>query len=126
MGHLSPVTLEQALAPVIEKHPLVARQAKFKARALANKRGMSDDLAGSLIAYTMELSPKEDSPYHACNSALREEDREMVLPWVDFIYLLCLAMRCLPKAHELKVYRGIRKHISELGENYKKDAEFVL
>src|SRR5262249_15620230 len=55
-----------------------------------------EDLAGGIALYTMEDDPKDRSPYFLLNSALRDQNRTKVKPWVHFKRLLLPASKALP------------------------------
>jgi hypothetical protein len=73
----------------------------------------------------MEIVPREQSPYYLMNAALRDKVRSKVRPWRDYIWLLLHAMRMLPPATELMVYRGMKQVASSLPEDYSDGEEFV-
>lgn len=120
--------LRTALAPVPEHH----MDSVLSTCMLRAKQGMrkhphlTQEEAAALCAYTTELNPQEESPYWGANKALRSMRRRDVMPWVDFIWLLLNAMAKLPPAPFLTVFRGMKKPIEELGENFQAKATLVL
>ncbi len=71
-------------------------------------QGLTDDEIISIILYTMEDTPRENSLYFALNAALRSMDRGGVKMWRDYIWLLLHALRKLPPPPERMVYRGLK------------------
>jgi hypothetical protein len=59
------------------------------------------------------------------NAALRERNRENVIPWRNFIWLLLHALRDLPPSELMVVIRGCRKLASEMGSQCEKGESFV-
>lgn len=122
------VSLEEALAPISEVHrQSLLRTCRVKAQQLERKYPhMSADRRGVLVAYSAELEPSSDSPYWKCNGALRSQVRTDVRPWVSFIWLCLNALADLQPSDHTTLYRGYKKDIADLGENFQMGATLVL
>ena len=119
-------SLETALAEVGKKYPhldptsgVTVRTARKKAKKMVDGgvdvvAKMSADEVASVIIYTMEGEPRDESLYFLMNKALRSLDRSGVRVWSDFIWLLLNAMRKIPPPTETRVYRGLK-----FGDDYR-------
>ena len=58
--------------------------------------GLTQDEAASLHLYSMEWAVREDSLYYVLNDALRQADREQLIPWHRYLKLLLTAFFKLP------------------------------
>ena len=77
---------------------------------------MTDDQAAAIYLYT------QDTPvYRILNSALRERNRAVLLPFFPYLRLLLSALHCLP-ALSMHVYRGVR---GDYRDKYVLGKEFV-
>jgi hypothetical protein len=123
-------SIDDALTPLLPADQItsVLQTSKFHAQQqLANQyEELTTDMKQALVVYTMELVPEEASVYWACNGALRAKDRSSVQVWVNYIYLLLTALKRLPPAPTLVVYRGYRKAYTELGKNFVKGGTVVF
>ena len=109
-------SLAQALAGIGQQFPDLAPEGKCvkiarkhaKTIDPVHTRGMREDEILTLILYTMEAVPREESLYFLMNAALRSKDRSGVREWRDYIWLLLHAMRQIEQPTERNVYRGFR------------------
>lgn len=121
-ANLPIATLEDALKPIAQTwphlHPLTGRSVKLARkqakRAQAKHPTISMDKCAAIVLYTMEEIPRESSLYYALNLALRDQVREAVRPWRDYIWLLLHALYELPPSAETVVFRGCKKSPAEL------------
>jgi len=79
---------------------------------------LTPSLVASLGLYTAELSG--ESPYGACNGALRAADRGKCKPFVPFIWHVMHAMAKCERYEGGNVYRGVK---ADLSADYPKDRE---
>ena len=105
-------SLQSALEPLAARYPQLREDgrsmkiARRKARQLARTHGeMSEDERASIVLYTMEDHPREDSLYYVLNAALREHRASTEL-WRDYIWLLMHALRKLPASDKRVAFRG--------------------
>jgi hypothetical protein len=80
---------------------------------------LSPSLIAVFAVYTAELSVG-DSPYGACNAALRSADRSKCTPFVRFIWFLMHAMAMCDPYGGTNVFRGVK---ADLSADYPKDRE---
>jgi len=77
------------------------------------KQNLSDDSISAINLYTRESIPREYSLYFVLNKALREKDRNALIPFLSYLHLLlhsmCQLRRC-PAGTLL--WRGVQKNIS--------------
>merc|ERR1740121_1972536 len=125
--NIGDVTLEQAFGPVKDKHrKSLLNTCRVKAKKLAKKTGLSEPQIGALVGYSAELQPPSDSPYWECNGALRSQDRTEVAPWRFFIWLLLSGLSRLPPAPFDSLWRGYKKSVQDLGENFESGATLIF
>lgn len=101
-------SLEEAVVPLLSFLPNVKKMisiAKFK--CIDPKDGLTSDQSASIMLYTMEWKPHEQSFYFQLNSVLREVDREKLNPWFPYLRLVIDALQKLPSI-EHTVYRGVK------------------
>jgi TPR repeat protein len=75
-------------------------------------------LVAVLTMYTAELTG--ESPYSACNAALRSADRSKCKPYVLFIWFLMHALAKCDRYDGANVFRGVK---ADLSAEYPKDRE---
>ena len=126
-------SLEDALMPLAATlphlHPSSGRSVKIARkqakRAQAKHPNISMDMCIAIVLYTMEEIPREDSLYYALNLALRNQMRNAMRPWRDYIWLLLHALRELPPAAEMLVFRGCKTTPADLGLELTKGFDFM-
>jgi hypothetical protein len=79
---------------------------------------LSRALVAVLGLYTAELAG--ESPYGACNEALRSADRSKCKPFIKFIWFLMHAMAKCDRYEGTQVFRGVK---ADLSAEYPKDRE---
>ena len=104
------VSLEKAIEPLI---PHVSEIEHMVDNALANSaliaNSLSIDERASVMLYSMEWSPRQNSFYLVLNSVLRPPKREEQLsPWFLFLKLFLTALSKLPSTVGRIVYRGVK------------------
>jgi hypothetical protein len=82
---------------------------------------LSASLIAALTLYLAELY-NGDSPYSACNCALRAADRSQCKPFVPFIWFLLHAMAKCDRYDGANVFRGVK---ADLSAEYPKDREIT-
>ena len=104
------VTLEKAIKPLIPHVPEIEHMAD---NALANgaliSNSLSIDERASVMLYSMEWSPRQNSFYLVLNDVLRSSKREEQLPpWYLFLKLFFTALTKLRSTGGRLVYRGVK------------------
>ena len=114
--------LAESLAEVAQTFPklqpdgVLIKKALRKARQIEDKfPHMSVDKRAAIVLYTMEDTPREQSPYYVMNEALRAKDRSVVRIWRDYIWLLLHALKELPPSPLRQVVRGCKRPMSFFG-----------
>ena len=116
------VSLEDTVKPLIPFVPEVDRMVwTVKQQCTAPTEGLSVDQSASIMLYSLEWSPREESVYYALNNFLRATDRNKLKPWFLYLKLLIYSLSKLP-ATLRTVYRGVKE---DLHASYPKDSTFV-
>lgn len=79
--------------------------------------GLSQDESASIMLYTLEWNPSEQSVYFILNQTLRLEDRQKLKIWFPYLKLFLTALSRLPSI-TTTVFRGIK---ADLTSQYKKN-----
>ncbi|CAF0959955.1 unnamed protein product [Rotaria sordida] len=107
------VSLDEAIKPIIHlfnKDSLSSKVWVVKERCTNPADGLSPDQSGSIMLYTFEWLPTEESLYFILNKTLRMENRELLKPWFPFLRLFIGALIQLPSIDDV-IYRGVRKDL---------------
>ena len=106
------VSLEEAVAPLLEIVPTIGRKAdQAKEDAKREKtESLPIEQHAAIKLYTMEWSSYNRSLYYCLNEALRDEDRDRLKPWFLYLKLLLTALLQLPST-SCKVFRGMKKDL---------------
>lgn len=116
------VSLEKAVVPLVSLVPEVNQMVwTVKQQCTEPTEGLTLDQSASIMLYSLEWSPKEESFYYALNNLLRAADRNKLKPWFLYLKLLITALSKLP-ATLRTVYRGVKE---DLHSAYPKDSTFV-
>lgn len=116
------LTLEEAVKPLISIVPKVERNVCLVKKNCENPEdGLTSDESGSIMLYTLESMPHENSLYVILNNILRSEDRQNLIPWFGYLRLLLTALGRLPSERRF-VVRGIRK---DLRDEYPEGSTFI-
>jgi hypothetical protein len=103
------VSLEEAVEPILSLVPDVKRMA-FVAKMKCKKvpaNNLSKDESASILLYSMEWEPQEQSLYYVLNQTLRSENRKKLKPWFLYLKLVLTALFHLPASNRF-VFRGIK------------------
>lgn len=84
--------------------------------------GLTPDESASIMLYTMEWSPKDNSFCYFIDKALRTNDKQQLQPWFLYFKLIFRALSKLQSKHRT-VYRGI---MSDVSANYPVGSIVVL
>ncbi|CAF1456464.1 unnamed protein product [Adineta steineri] len=108
------VSLEEAIDPLIPLVPEVERMAwTVKQRHFDGNHDLTDDEVASIILYTMEWEPTENSFYITLNKTLQAANRKLLKPWFLYLRLIMTSLAKLPSdSNRLTVYRGVKLDLS--------------
>jgi hypothetical protein len=85
------------------------KQTRFK--GLYN---LTDDEEASILLYTLEWEPRENSFYMILNKSLKAEDRGLLRPWFLYMRLIMTALSKIPlDSNSRTVYRGVKQDLSK-------------
>ncbi|CAF1290519.1 unnamed protein product [Rotaria sp. Silwood1] len=116
------VTIEDAVKPLVSIVPKVERNVHIVKQNCKNPAdGLTTDESASIMLYTYESKPHEQSLYVILNETLRSEERQKLIPWFQYLRLVLTALARLP-SERLFVNRGIRK---DLHEEYPAGSTFI-
>jgi hypothetical protein len=102
------VPLEEAVVPLIPLVPEVERMVwTVKDDKHSPEDGLTMDESASIMLYSMEWTPRENSFFFILNVTLRAADRVGLRPWFLFLKLIITALSRLPSIHKT-VYRGVK------------------
>lgn len=108
------VSIEEAIEPLILIVPDVKRMAyiaKERCKKILDNK-LSLDEAASLMLYTSEWEPHEESFYIILNATLRAADRKKLTPWFLFLKLVLTAYDRLPSLNRPVIYRGVNQDLT--------------
>jgi WW domain/NAD:arginine ADP-ribosyltransferase len=95
------------------------------AQSLADKYPqLTEAMRAAVVLYTLEEIPRERSPYCALNAALRSQNRTVVKPWGEFMWLLLHAMARLEPYQGDLVFRGCKTPLADLGRDFASGGTF--
>lgn len=116
------VSLEDAVKPLINIVPHVQQNAeKVKKKCQKPADGLASDESASIMLYTFESKPQEDSLYFILNNTLRSKVRDQLKPWFLYLRLLFNALEKLPTEPRV-VYREIAENLQG---NYRPGEKFI-
>ena len=108
------VSLEKAVEPLVSFVPQVNRMVwTVKQQCTAPAEGLTHDQSASIMLYSFEWSPREESLYHVLNNYLRAADRNKLKPWFLYLKLLIYSLSKLPTTLRT-VYRGVKEDLHNL------------
>jgi hypothetical protein len=108
------VTLDEAVNPIVSYVPEVKRMVwTVKQNCASPADGLTTDQSASIMLYSFEWTPREDSFYIVFNKVLRAEDRNKLKPWFLYLKLLVTSLSKLPSNHRT-VYRGVKQDLHHL------------
>ncbi len=108
------VTLEDAIEPLVQFVSQVREMIKLvKDKCLQQqaKDNLSLDESASIMLYTMEWIPKEDSFYFIFNRKLSSNDDDDLKPWYSYLKLLSTSLTKLPRLSHRIFYRAIQSDL---------------
>ncbi|CAF0846280.1 unnamed protein product [Adineta ricciae] len=108
------VSLEEAVEPLHALVPEVERMTwTVKQNHFEDDHHLTDDEAASILLYTMEWEPRNQSFYAILNATLQAANRQLLKPWFLFLRLIMTSLAKLPsESVNLVVYRGVKLDIS--------------
>ena len=107
------VSLEEAIQPLVSLVPDVREMLRqVKEHCSEMKDGLTSNESASIMLYSMEWTPRENSFSRILNKALRHEDREGLKPWYPYLKLFMKALSKLPSIN-CYVYRGVQGDFSD-------------
>ncbi|CAF1682869.1 unnamed protein product [Rotaria magnacalcarata] len=116
------VTLEEAVKPLIKIVPKVERNVFIvKQNCQEPEDDLTTDESASIMLYTYESMPHEDSLYVKLNNSLRSEQRKNLVPWFLYLRLVLTALARLPPECST-ILRGVKE---DLSTEYSKGKTFI-
>ncbi|CAF1590525.1 unnamed protein product [Rotaria magnacalcarata] len=108
------VSLEKAVEPLVNVVPNIKRMAYFAKEKCQSSSPdkLTLDESASIIIYTMEWDPHEQSLYFMLNATLPQENRQQLKPWFLYLKLVFTALSHLP-SQRVCVYRGVNDNLKE-------------
>jgi hypothetical protein len=116
------LSLEEAVEPLVPlfgRKDLLSKVWVVKERCKTPADGLSQDESASIMLYTLDWFPAENSLYLVLNKTLRLEERNQLKPWFSYLRLFLSALSQLPPINDT-IYRGINQDLSvnySLGSN---------
>ena len=106
------VSLEEAVKSLVDIVPEIERNAYFaKESCQEPEDGLTSNESASIMLYTFESKPHENSLYVILNTTLRSPQREELLePWLLYLRLVVTALTHLPSQHRF-VNRGVKEDL---------------
>lgn len=109
---VSLVTLEEAIEPLIDFIPHVKDMVKLvKEKCEKMKNNLSIDESASIMLYTIECMPKENSFYYIFNRILYSNNQIELIPWYSYLKLISTSLQKLSKLSNRIFYRGIKDDV---------------
>ena len=109
------VTLDEAIKPLIPHVPEIQHMV-YTVRSDNRKPadGLTTEESASIMLYSLEWSPSENSFYCILNNMLRSTSRQAQLPpWFLYLRLLITALSKLPSTPGRTVYRGVKMDLRD-------------
>jgi hypothetical protein len=101
------VTLEEAIQPLLSLVPDIKQKLDIvKENCQEIKDGLTINESASIMLYSMQWQPKEQSLNLILNRTLRDENRDKLKPWFLYLKLFMKSLSKLPSIH-CYVYRGV-------------------
>lgn len=104
------VSLEKATDPLVSHIPDIQDMVHMvRSHCVEPKDGLTMDESASIMLYSMEWLPRENSFHRILNRTLRDINREQILPpWFLYLRLFLTALSKLPSHIDEHVYRGVK------------------
>lgn len=108
------VSLEESIQPIICLIPNIEHMIWIIKQNYQQQieDELTFDESASIMLYSMEWIPIENSVYYLFNQTLRKENRDLLKPWLLYFKLLLTSHSKLPTINNLTVYRGIHMNLS--------------
>ncbi|CAF1686440.1 unnamed protein product [Rotaria magnacalcarata] len=105
------VSLEEAVKPFVNIVPKIERNVYVVQENCQNPEdSLTTDELASIMRYTYESMPREDSLYVKLNATLRSEQRKNLVPWFLYLRLILTALARLPSKRR-SVFRGVKENL---------------
>ncbi|CAF4825470.1 unnamed protein product [Rotaria sp. Silwood2] len=105
------VSIEEAVQPLVNIVPKVERNVYIVKQNCKNPAdGLTTDESASIMLYTYESTPHNNSLYIILNDILRSENRQKLIPWFLYLRLVLTALARLPSDRHF-INRGVRKDL---------------
>ncbi|CAF4547093.1 unnamed protein product [Rotaria sp. Silwood2] len=105
------VSLEEAVKLLVKIVPKVERNVfVVKQNCQEPEDGLTTDESASIMLYTYESMPHEDSLYVKLNDTLQSEQRKNLIPWFLYLRLILTALARLPSKRR-SVFRGVKENL---------------
>ncbi|CAF2155014.1 unnamed protein product [Rotaria magnacalcarata] len=102
------VALDEAIEPLLANVPDVIHMLCFvKENCQVLKDGLTLNESASIMLYSIDWKPQENSFHVILNRTLRDENRERLKPWYLYLKLFMKSLSKLPSIH-CYVYRGVQ------------------
>jgi hypothetical protein len=99
------VPLEEAVEPLISLVPKIKRMVwTVKQRCEKPADNLSLDESASIMLFSMEVEPIENSFYRIFNKTLRNEDHRELEPWLLYLRLFASSLSKLPLLQDQTIY----------------------
>jgi len=106
------VSLDEATDPLVSLVPDIKEMvSKAKAKCDDPKDHLTTDESASIMLYSLEWEPRENSLYILLNNALRAEDHEKLKTWHPYLKLFISSLEKLPTITQT-IYRGVKMDLS--------------
>ncbi|CAF1246202.1 unnamed protein product [Adineta steineri] len=106
------VALEDAVESLVSLVPNVKEMvSKAKEKCDKPKDGLTTNESASIMLYSLEWEPRENSFYIILNNTLRAEDKEKLKPWQLYLKLFISSLEKLPSVNQT-IYRGVKMDLS--------------
>ena len=104
------VSLEEAVQPLLYIVPKIERNVFIvKQNCHQPKDGLTSNESASIMLYTLESNPHEQSLYVILNATLRSEQRQKLKPWFLYLRLILTALTRLPSEAPVHLSRSERR-----------------
>jgi hypothetical protein len=109
------VSLEDAVKPLVNLVPEVERMAMIvTGYGTTEKDGLSLNESASILLYSLEWEPANQSFCFILNTTLQKANRGLLKPWFLYLRLIISALAKLPsQSIPFKAYRGVKKNLSD-------------
>lgn len=117
-----PISLEEATSILIDIVPdIVDKVLEAKLNCSKPSDDLTSDESASIMLYTIEWSPKENSLCYLLNKVLAAKDQQQLEPWQPYLKLLLHALSKL-QSKCCTIYRGV---MSDVSASYLSGCEIV-